>query len=148
MGWLTKHAQALQALGALLTAVFALVALFGVKIQLDTSERIAREAQAREIYRSFVALSLANPELADPGTCPEFEDGSATAYDFYMEYALYTAEQVIAMDPGWAGTVNELFAGHSAWLCDGEFSGYTSEVEELIEEFRAKQCAAQIATCP
>ncbi|MEM1234484.1 MAG: hypothetical protein AAGH70_10180 [Pseudomonadota bacterium] len=147
MGWLTKHAQALQALGALLTAAFAIVALLGVKLQLDGSERIARESQAREIYRSFLSLSLANPELASPGTCPAFNEDDATAYDFYMEYALYTAEQVIDMDSSWTATFEEIFASHTTWLCDGEFSGYTAEVEQLILGFQTSQCPAQPVTC-
>lgn len=148
MGWLTKHAQALQALGALLTAGFAIIALLGVKLQIDGSERIARESQARDIYRSFISLSLNNPAFAEPGTCPEFDEDESTAYDFYMEYTLYTAEQVIGMDPSWSATFEEIFSHHSAWLCDGEFIGYTTEVENLILDLQSSQCTATSTSCP
>ncbi|MEO0484914.1 MAG: hypothetical protein AAF092_03255 [Pseudomonadota bacterium] len=147
MNWLRRNAEALQAVGALLTAAFAIVALVGVKWQLDTSERIARETQARDIYRSFLALSLAQPNYAEPGQCPGFEGAEATAYDYYMEYTLYTAEQVIEMDPAWEGTFEEVFSQHLDWLCGAEFSGYTEPVERLITQMQARQCAAQFETC-
>lgn len=147
MRFLTKHAEALQALGALLTAVFALVALLGVKLQLDTSERIAREAQARDIYRSFIALSLDKPRLAAPGTCPAFEGADATAYDFYLEYALYTAEQVIDMDPTWEGTFEEVFSEHLAGLCEFELDGYTPPVAALVSRLQLAHCADVAVSC-
>lgn len=147
MNFLTRHAEALQALGALLTAVFAVVALVGVKFQLDASERISREAQARDIYRSFLSLSLANPRLAAPGTCPAFTGEDATQYEFYLEYALYTAEQVIDMDPSWEGAFEQTFSEHLGWLCEVEISGYTPEVEALVTRLQATQCAAVAQTC-
>ncbi|MEM1301574.1 MAG: hypothetical protein AAGH17_03245, partial [Pseudomonadota bacterium] len=60
MAWLKRNAEALQAIGALLTAAVAIAALVGVKWQLDAAERISQAQSAREIYRDFVALSLAN----------------------------------------------------------------------------------------
>lgn len=147
MGWFDRHSQALQAFGAMLTAAFALIAIIGVKVQLDAAERVARETQARDLYRGFLALSLARPEFAEPGLCPAFEGNDATAYDYYMEYALYTAEQVIDMDPSWSGAFEGFFAPHQAWLCSAVPTAYSDPVGALISRFGGAECQALQEEC-
>ena len=142
MRWLERHSQALQALGALLTAVFALVALLGVKLQLDTTERISREAQARDIYRSYLSLSINTPQFASPGQCPSFNETELGAYYTYVEYLLYTAEQVTAMDASWAETFEVALSDHLAFICtEDDWNGYTDEVAALIRRTQAANCA-------
>lgn len=67
--WLDKHSQALQALGAIFTVVVALIALIGIKLQIDGQEQVQQSQSAHEIYRGFLALSVDNPDLADSKYC-------------------------------------------------------------------------------
>ena len=68
-GWLESNSRALQALAGLITALLALLALIGVKWQIDASFDSQREQSARDIYREFLNLSISNPEFADPDYC-------------------------------------------------------------------------------
>lgn len=141
MRWLTRNAEALQAIGALLTAAVAIAALVGVKWQLDAAERISQAQSAREIYRDFVALSLANPDLSAPGLCPEFTDRQATQYEHFVEYMLYTAEQVIEADPIWTDTFEGVLDPHTTYFCASSgWDGYTDPVNRLIVRLRVSNC--------
>lgn len=144
MNWLSKHAQALQALGALMTVLIAIAALIGVKWQIDSAARIAQAQTAREFYRDYVALSLAQPKFANPAACPEFSNDETTSYEYYVEYLLYTAEQVIEADPDWAGTFESEFESHLSYICtitDG--AGYTPAVAALIAGIRQDACRSR-----
>ena len=141
MSWLRRNAEAVQAIGTLLTAALAIVALIGVKWQLDGAERISQAQTAREIYRDFVALSLSNPELADPGLCPEFSDKQDIQYDHFVEYMLYTAEQVIEADPEWASTFEGVLEPHTTYFCaTSGWNGYSDPVNALIARVRTANC--------
>ncbi len=101
MNWLARHSPALQALGNLVTALVAVAALIGVKLQVDTAYSVQREQSAKEIYREFLNISITNPDLAQPNYCSLSKSPRAPAYDAYVEYLLYTAEQVMQTNADW-----------------------------------------------
>lgn len=141
MNWLNKHSHALQALGALMTAVVAIAALIGVKWQLDSQERVAQSQLALETYRSFIALSIAHPQYSDPGMCPEFSAAESVAYGDYLEYLLYTAEQVTASDDAWVTTFEGALEPHLATLCaTADWGGYDPIVQSIIQRTRTANC--------
>ena len=124
MRWLRENSEVIEALGTLLTAFVAAAALIGVKIQIDSSAKVAEAQSAREIYRDFLELSIANPDLADPGQCPAFTPARSIAYTYYLEYMLYTAEQVTQMDAEWQSTFDNTFEEHLDALCaSNDWSG-------------------------
>lgn len=146
--WMGRNSDALQGLGALLTAVVAAVALVGVKLQIDASANQAEAQSAREIYRGFLSLSLSNPDLADPGRCPAFDDRQTTQYEAYLEYMFYTAEQVTKMDPEWDGVFAEVFERHADVICESaDWGGYSPSVEAVILETRTTVCP-KLSACP
>ena len=73
MNWLSRNSSALQALAAVFTVLIAVVALIGVKVQVDASYRVQREQSAKEIYRELLNLSIANPDLTEPNYKVEFK---------------------------------------------------------------------------
>lgn len=147
--WLERNAKALQALGALVTMVAAVAALIGVKVQIDASARQQREQSARDIYREYLNLSIAKPELADPDYCAIKGTPNESAYEDYVDYLLYTSEQVLAALPDWQPTINERLLPHREYLCATKgMIDDTPEVEVLLDRFRAKYCKSATPPCP
>ncbi len=148
MNWLTRHAAPLEALAALITALVAVAALIAVPLQIRANEKVQAEQSAREIYREFVALSVQKPELADPDICALRSDAKQqTSYAFYVEYMLYTAEQVVELDPSWGQTMAEYFAPHGAAICEkSDLSAYSDNLARLISAFQTTGCPAPV-TC-
>ena len=141
MSRLRQNAPVIEALASLLMALVAALALIGVKLQIDAQDRTAREQSAREIYREFLAITVANPTLAAPDACMGLTGPENPAYDAYLEYLLYTAEQTIALDADWEPTIAQWFDNHAPVLCAIEdWSGYTPEVEALVKRSRVEIC--------
>jgi hypothetical protein len=146
--WLEQHAKSLGAAAAVVTMLAAVVALIGVKVQIDASARQAREQSARDIYREFLNLSIARPELADPDYCAITGSAQEVAYENYLEYALYTAEQLGTVSSEWDATMLDHLTAHRAALCaGGDWQDDSAGVRRLITQFRAKECKQPIEPC-
>jgi hypothetical protein len=141
--WLDSHTGAIQALAAILTVLIAIGALIGVKVQLDTSERLQREQSARDTYREFLNLSINKPEFGQPNYCAIEDVKEVAAYENYVEYMLYTAEQAIGANPDWEGVFLQTMAPHADYLCSiKDWAGYSDQVQALAGKFQAQQCRA------
>ncbi len=149
MGWFNRHANAISALSALLTAVLALAALIGVKIQIDASSAIQKEQSAKEIYREYLNLSIQKPNFYTPDYCALKKTAELPAYQAYVEYLLYTGEQVIEMDPQWEKSIASAMEAHALYLCspDVDLSMYAAEMQAVLASFQAGQCA-EVKACP
>lgn len=142
LNFFNRNAGAIQALSAALTVVLALVALLGVKFQIDASERIQRTQSARDIYREFLNLSISRPEFAKPNYCAISGTAQEPAYETYVEYLLYTADQTIAVDPTWETVFFSTLRDHTQYVCTLEdLSDYSEDVQNLINRFHTKHCA-------
>jgi hypothetical protein len=132
--WFSKHAQAFGAL-------FSALALVGVLYQVSASERAQREQSARDIYREFVALTINKPELATMKWSADLPDKDKASYEAYVEYLLYTSEQVINVDQEWTGPMRGWLEDHVVFLCQlTDTSNYTAEVQTLIDSIKASNC--------
>ncbi|MFZ1680236.1 MAG: hypothetical protein WAT70_04390 [Rhizobiaceae bacterium] len=149
LGWFERHATAVSALSAALTAVLALAALIGVKIQIDGAARIQREQSARDIYREYLNLSVQNPDFAAPDHCALARTPRFAAYQAYVDYLLYTGEQVMSVDPTWHATIVDAMRPHAAFLCDPENGDIhpDEEIAALVQSVRDSECA-KIISCP
>jgi len=146
MAWLARNSSALQALAALLTVAVAIAALIGIKLQIDASYRVQREQSAKEIYRELLNISIANPDLAAPDYCALKKSPRFSAYQAYVDYVLYTAEQVIDMDDSWTLTIERQLESHSAYLCSDDAPDENAPaVEALLKSFRSHACKTQAA---
>jgi hypothetical protein len=146
--WLESNAKALQAMGAIVTMFAAVAALVGVKVQIDANARQQREQSARDIYREYLNLSISKPEFSNPDYCAITGTLSEGAYEDYVEYLLYTSEQVLAAMPDWEPTLSARLTPHKELLCgEADWGEETPAVQAMIGRFRAKQCKGFVSGC-
>jgi hypothetical protein len=146
--WLEKNNKSIQSLTAIITVLLTLGAIIGVKIQIDAGEKMQRAQSARDIYRESINLSIQNPKLALMDYCKLSKSEDIVAYESYVEYLLYTAEQVIQVDRDWEVTMEEALLEHTSYLCSKkDFTTYSPDVVSLIEKIRAESCASA-KPCP
>lgn len=133
--WLTRNAEALEAVGAIATAFAALTALIVIPYQVAQADRIQRDQTAREIYREFLNLTVQKPDLASADYCAMKDTNQITAYAAYVEYLLYTAEQMIDTSPEWRGPMASYLGDHMAYLCsEGIWDAQSPDIKELVAE--------------
>jgi hypothetical protein len=138
---LARNLQYVQALTAILTAIAAVAALIGIKVQIDANNRQQQEQSAREIYREFLNLSISRPEFADPDYCAIAGGPNAGAYENYVEYMLYTADQLLSVSPDWEATIAEHAASHRDFLCtQQDWSDDSAQIRSFMREFQINQC--------
>lgn len=142
MSWLKQNAEAIGALAGLITAVVAILALVGVKLQIDSAAELQNQHSAREIYRGFLELSIAQPQYAQPQPCTGVTGPDDPGYEAYLDYLLYTSEQVIQLDPAWDPVMENWLQRHSSQLCGIDDLGVdTPEVASLITRLKDRHCA-------
>lgn len=147
-GWLEKHATALQALSAIGALIAVVGGIVGIKVQLNASAQMQREQSARDIYREFLNISISQPKFAAPDYCAIRETADEAAYENYVQYMLYTSEQVLTALPGWESTMADHLNDHKELLCsETDWTGDAPQVQGLINRFRAKECKAFKSSC-
>ena len=146
--WLETRAKALQALAAIVTIIAAVAALVGVKVQIDANARQQREQSARDIYREYLNLSISKSEFSNPVYCTIQGTANEGAYEDYVEYLLYTSEQVLTAMPDWEPTLSARLVPHKELLCsEADWSEETPAVRGMIQRFRARQCKGFVSVC-
>lgn len=148
IAWFDTHGNALQGIGSMVTVMLAAGALIGVKVQIDAAARIQQEQSARDIYREFLNLSISKPEFADPDYCAIKGGPQDAAYQNYVEYLLYTSEQMLDVLPEWEPALLGQLDVHNQFICGtSEWSGYSAPVQRLIKDVQAKSCTKAVAVC-
>jgi hypothetical protein len=143
LDWLRRNSEALEALGGIATAFAALTALVVIPYQVAQADRIQRDQTAREIYREFLNLTVQKPDLATADYCALSDAGQKTAYTAYVEYLVYTAEQMVDTSPDWRAPMASYLEDHMAYLCsEGVWDGASPDVRELIADL-ALTCGAE-----
>jgi hypothetical protein len=146
--WLEFNAKALQAAAAIITMLAAVAALAGVKVQIDANARQQREQSARDIYREYLNLSISKPELSHPDYCAIRGTTGEDAYEDYVEYMLYTDEQILKALPDWETTLQDRLMPHRELLCsESDWTAEATEVKKLVSNFRSKQCEGFESSC-
>lgn len=145
MNWLSKHSTAIQTVSAALTALIALAALIGIKVQLDASDEIQRSQSAREAFRSHLALATGLPAFAAPADgCALLASDQGGAYIAFVDHLLYSAEQMLDVQDGWEETFKEELTPHAAYLCSADAPHVESDrLAGLLDRFRDTACTAQ-----
>jgi hypothetical protein len=148
LGWLEKRATVLQALSAIGALIAVVGGIVGIKVQLEASARLQKEQSARDIYREFLNLSITQPKLASPDFCAIVGTADEAAYDNYLNYLLYTSEQVLAALPEWDETMMSHLDRHKEAICgEGGWEGEAPEVRTLIGKFKTRQCSGFKSAC-
>jgi hypothetical protein len=137
--WLRHNVEPLQGMGAIVTALAAMTALVVIPLQIRAADNIQMRQTARDMYRGFLQLTLERPALANSDFCTATLPDEAIAYSAYMEYMLYTGEQLMITAPeDWASTLQGLMEGHANYFCaQTDWSGYHLAIQELILTVKA-----------
>ena len=150
VAWLRAQAPVIEAAAAVVTALAALAALILIPWQIAQNDRLQREQAAREIYREFLNITIQQASVASLTACSVQPGAQAQAYGAYVEYLVYTAEQVLAVDPeGWRETLFDRLTPHRAMLClydPADRAALDPAVAALIEDV-AGDCQAT-PLCP
>lgn len=147
--WFERHGSLIQGLASIAAVLVAVAALIGVKVQIDAAAQLQQEQSARDIYREYLNLSIGKPEFADPDYCAIKGSAQDSAYRNYVDYMLYTSEQLLAVSPEWEGAMAEHWASHAAYLCgQSDWSEYPDTVREMMSRTRPKMCSPMPPTCP
>ena len=143
MKWLSANASVVEAIAALITAAIAVLALVGVKYQLDAADDLQRAQSARDAYRSHLVLAVNNPKLASPkDACSLSEGEESAAYSAFVDHLLYSAEQMLEVEPGWETTFSSALEPHAPFLCSPEAPQASSAMlAEFLETFRGDICS-------
>lgn len=145
MRWIWKN---IEPLGALLTALAAIVALAYAHVQITEGRDAERRAEARDLWRDSVQVAFEYPQLADPSLkLADFNyeaktiNGSAELfqkYEMYMDTILTASEEVLDVSPTkeWEKTVRNELKQHRDYLVSPHFqnSGFR---EQYTPKFRA-----------
>ena len=144
MSWFSRHAESIEAGAALTTAVVAIVALVGVKFQLDAADRLQQAQSARDAYRAHLALASSLPQYARPqDACSLITSDQGGGYEAFVDHLLYSAEQMLAVSEGWEATFLSELSVHTDYLCSGDAPlGETDDTVQLLNTFRANTCPA------
>lgn len=118
-----------------------------IPLQIGSADLIQRDQTAREIYREFLNLTVQKPELTSGRYCAMEDETQRIAYEAYVDYLFYTAEQMIGSDPEWKTPMSSYFQDHLEFICSRENNGrFTQGVAAIAATFRS-QCA-QVQSCP
>jgi hypothetical protein len=148
IGWFDKHGTAVQGIAAITTALIAFSALIGVKVQIDAAARAQQEQSARDIYREYLNLSISKPEFSEPDYCAIKGGPQEAAYKNYVDYLLYTSEQMLSVSPEWEGTLSDHLEAHEQYLCGvSDWSSYPENVEALVTKVKRKMCTTAVTRC-
>lgn len=148
MEWAGRNAKMIQLAVAVISLLVAIAAIVGIKIQIDASSRLQAQQSARDIYREYLNLSISKPEFSEPNYCALKASPQWPAYQNYVDYLLYTSEQVLSVSPDWEPAMEEHVAAHQDYLCSlDDLSGYAPPVASMLEDFQKKQCAVAKPSC-
>ena len=143
MGWLKENAPSIEAAAALITALVAVAALIGVKLQLDANAQQQAAQSARDIYRAHLALAVQYPQFAQPDVCNLLETEEYPAYAAFVEHLLYTSEQIASAQSDWTSGVYEQLKPHAVYFCaSDDWHGYSAGAQSLILQIQKTNCPA------
>ncbi|CAN7298559.1 hypothetical protein LJR030_002680 [Rhizobium sp. LjRoot30] len=138
--WLERNFERIGAIGAMTTALAALVALIVIPLQIRSADIIQRDQTAREIYREFLSLTVQKPELASGHYCAMKDENQRIAYEGYVDYLFYTAEQMIESGPEWKGPMAAYFNDHLEFICQSaNRERFTQSVAAIVAVLQS-QC--------
>jgi uncharacterized protein YciU (UPF0263 family) len=125
------------------TAFAAVTAVIVIPYQVSQADRIQRDQTAREIYREFLNLTVQKPELANADFCAMTDANQTTAYAAYVEYLLYTSEQMIDTSSDWRTPMASYLEDHMAYLCSqGIWDAQSPDIKDLVAQL-ALSCKAE-----
>jgi hypothetical protein len=117
---LWDNAEKIGNLALVFIALLAVFAFFFARGQISAARRREREATAREIYRRYLELAFAYPELAVPGPEANIAEGK---YRWFVANLLNSSDEVLesASASVWRKVIMAELRYHVKYLQSKEF---------------------------
>lgn len=138
-----KNVVDLVELATLVGSFSAALAIVGIPLTLYQTRanfRAQQLANAKEIYRDFLELSLQHPKLAYPIFEDVLKKNSLNEYRLFMWHLLFACEEILTCtnDQQWRLTVIAQLERHKEFLRLEQFQFklklYSDELGHLIEQ--------------
>jgi hypothetical protein len=146
--FIERHGQVIQSVATLATAFAAVAAVLFVPWQIAANDRNNRAQAAREIYREFLSISIQRPELTALAYCSLTDPVERAAHESYVDYLLYTAEQVLDLNAAdWEAAIGARLRSHAPYLCtfqNDDLDALTPAVAEMVSQIVSDCPAASI----
>lgn len=147
--WLWENADKV---GALVTAIAAVVALLYAHLQITEGRRAERESNANELWRETLRLGFDHPRLSDPSLkLADFDydkltiDGSRELfqqYEIYVDTLLNASDEILEISPteAWKTSIRIQLLPHRDYLLSPHFkqSGYLDQYGKGLHDLLAK----------
>lgn len=122
-----------------IAAVVAVTALVFTYFQWKRTIHEQRLGAAKALYKEYLQLAMANPDLAEPDLDALRQDPAAFhRYEWFVSYLLLACEEVLANAPKWSNVVHTQLGFHTDYLrtLTSEFrSHYDDRLVRLLPEF-------------
>ena len=129
----------IEGFGTALAAIFALVGIVMVYVQIRENRATQREATAKSLFRQYLQKGLERPDLVIPKPDQLKQSRSAVEYEFFVANMLYSFDEVLqnTRSEDWREVVRGEIARHAGYLRSPEFQNkrryYAPEVIEIID---------------
>jgi hypothetical protein len=144
-----RHAEAMRALGFMVSATAAGTACVFVPWQIALDQRINREIAAPEINREFLNISIQRLHMARQTFCAFTNPIERAANERVVDDLLYTGEWVIAPDQADCETrLTDDLLPHQTYLCtsdEADLDDLTPVVTSIVAGLRST--CGKVQTC-
>ncbi len=136
---LVELATVVEGFGTALAALFALVGIAMVYVQIRGQRAIQREATAVNLFCQYLQLSMERPELVSPDHDALTRDGGLIRYELFVANMLYSFEEVLLATRAkdWRDVVRGELTRHVAYLRSPAFQSkrdyYDTELIGIID---------------
>lgn len=133
-------AAVIEGFATALAAIFALVGIAMVYVQIRGQRAIQREATAMSLFREYLKEALERPELHNPDHDQLSQQRRAIQYELFVANMLYSFDEVLqsTQSRDWREVIRGEVARHAEYLRSAEFQKqrryYAPEVLEIIDK--------------
>jgi hypothetical protein len=119
ISWTWENAEKIGSLAIAMGVPIAIIAIF-------CASRSQREATAKDIYRDYLKLAVANPRLANPRDFEISKDDrkQLERYRWFVAFMMNSCDEIArtrGRDEGWRNTIIEDLKMHIEYLRSPEF---------------------------
>lgn len=144
---LVELATVVEGFGTAFAALFALVGIAMIFVQIRSSRAIQREATAKDLFRRYLQEGLEYPEFVTPEPDLLQHRQNLIRYEFFVANMLYSFDEVLenTRSDDWREVVRGEMTRHVTYLRSPEFQTkrhyYEDEIGELIDAVCADAAA-------
>lgn len=145
---LVELAAVVEGFGSAFAALFALVGIAMIFVQIRSNRAIQREATAKELFRRYLQEGLEHPEFVNPEHDLLRHRQNSIQYEFFVANMLYSFDEVLqnTRSGDWREVVRGEMARHVNYLLSPEFQAkrryYDDDIGKLIDAVCADAGAA------